>query len=144
ATTVPQLTPPLQGGTKRAAKPAPPARGRQMRGRALPSTIEYDFQATPSPGPQGASQEPPSMAHPDLSPQQRVWFKAADALIDVERLYQVNREVTAIHSPTGRERAASEYMARYLGEIGVEARYQPMDEFSGNAIGRIRGSGGGP
>src|SRR3954462_15450120 len=94
----------------------------------------------PRRAPQGASQEPPSMAHPELSPQQRAWFKVAAALIDVERLYRVNREVTAIHSPTGRERAASEYMTRYLGEIGLEARSQPMDEFSGNAIGRIRGS----
>jgi len=84
------------------------------------------------------------MAHPDLSPEQRAWFEQAAALIDVERLYRVNREITAIHSPTGRERAASEYMTRYLAEIGVEATYQPMGEASGNAIGRIRGSGGGP
>src|SRR3984957_3209158 len=84
------------------------------------------------------------MTHPDLSPEQRQWFEAAAALIDVERLYRVNREITAIHSPTGRERAASEYMTRYLREIGVEATYQAMGEASGNAIGRIRGSGGGP
>ena len=84
------------------------------------------------------------MAHPDLSPEQRAWFERAAALIDVERLYRVNREITAIHSPTGRERAASKYMTRYLAEIGVEATYQPMGEASGNAIGRIRGTGGGP
>src|SRR5258708_9827730 len=84
------------------------------------------------------------MPHPDLSPEQRTWFESAAALIDVDRLYRLNRELTAIHSPTGRERAASEYMVRYLAEIGVEASYQPMGEASGNAIGRIRGSGGGP
>ena len=84
------------------------------------------------------------MAHPDLSPEQRAWFESAAALIDIDRLYRLNREITAIHSPTGRERAASEYMMRYLADIGVEARYQPMGETSGNAIGRIRGSGGGP
>jgi len=84
------------------------------------------------------------MAHPDLSPEQRAWFESAVALIDVDRLYRLNREITAIHSPTGRERAASEYMTRYLAEIGVEATYQAMGEASGNAIGRIRGSGGGP
>jgi acetylornithine deacetylase/succinyl-diaminopimelate desuccinylase-like protein len=84
------------------------------------------------------------MAHPDLSPEQRAWFERAAALIEVERLYRINREITAIHSPTGRERAASEYMTRYLAEIGVEATYQPMGEASGNAIGRIRGTGGGP
>jgi len=84
------------------------------------------------------------MPHPDLSPQQRAWFDQAAALIEVERLHRVNRELVAIHSPTGRERAASEYMVRYLGEIGVAATYQPMGETSGNAIGKLRGSGGGP
>jgi acetylornithine deacetylase/succinyl-diaminopimelate desuccinylase-like protein len=84
------------------------------------------------------------VTHPDLLPEQRAWFDRAAALIDTGRLYRLNREITAIHSPTGRERAASEYMARYLAEIGVEARYQPMREASGNAIGQIRGSGGGP
>src|SRR5262249_11241767 len=57
---------------------------------------------------------------------------------------RLNREITAIHSPTGRERAASEYMTRYLAEIGVEACYQPMGEASGNAIGGVPGSGEGP
>ena len=84
------------------------------------------------------------MSHPDLSSEQRTWFESASALIDIESLYRLNREITAIHSPTGRERAASEYMVRYLAEIGLEATYQPMGELSGNAIGRIRGSGGGP
>ena len=81
------------------------------------------------------------MAHPDLSAEQRGWFESAAALIDIDRL---NREITAIHSPTGRERAASEHMACYLAEIGVEASYQPMGDTSGNAIGRLRGNGGGP
>src|SRR3954470_20359010 len=84
------------------------------------------------------------LGHPELSAEQRTWFESASALIDTERLYRLNRELTAIHSPTGRERAASEYMVRYLGDIGLEATYQPMGELSGNAIGRIRGSGGGP
>jgi acetylornithine deacetylase/succinyl-diaminopimelate desuccinylase-like protein len=84
------------------------------------------------------------MAHPDLSPEQRAWFDTAAGLIDVKRLYRVNRELTAIHSPTGRERAASEYMTGYLAEIGLEATYQPMGETSGNAIGRMRGTGIGP
>src|SRR5262249_19369077 len=99
----------------------------------------------PSPGTHLRSQpEPPSMPHPDLSPQQRAWFDQAAALIEVERLYRVNRELVAIHSPTGRERAASEYMVRYLGEIGVAATYQPMGESSGNAIGKLRGRVSGP
>jgi acetylornithine deacetylase/succinyl-diaminopimelate desuccinylase-like protein len=84
------------------------------------------------------------LSHPELSPEQRKWFEAAVSLIDNESLYRLNRELTAIHSPTGRERAASEHMVRYLSGVGVEATYQPMGEMSGNAIGRIRGSGGGP
>ena len=70
--------------------------------------------------------------------------RVASSLIDVESLYRLNRDITAIHSPTGRERAASEYMVRHLAGIGLEATYQAMGEKSGNAIGRIRGSGGGP
>ena len=84
------------------------------------------------------------MTHPDLSAAQRQWFDAAAALIDIDRLYRVNCEITSIHSPTGRERAASEYMARYLEAMGVEASYQAMGEASGNAVGRIRGKGDGP
>jgi acetylornithine deacetylase/succinyl-diaminopimelate desuccinylase-like protein len=84
------------------------------------------------------------MAHPGLSAEQRGWFESAVALIDIGRLHRLNREITAIHSPTGRERTASEYMVRYLTGIGIESSYQPMGETSGNAIGRLRGSGGGP
>ena len=60
------------------------------------------------------------MAHPDLTAEQRGWFDKAAALIDVERLYRLNRDLTAIHSPTGRERAASEFMTRYLAEAGLD------------------------
>ena len=35
-------------------------------------------------------------------------------------------------------------MVRHLAGIGLEVTYQAMGEMSGNAIGRIRGSGGGP
>jgi acetylornithine deacetylase/succinyl-diaminopimelate desuccinylase-like protein len=84
------------------------------------------------------------MAHPELSQEQRAWFETAISLIEVDRLYRINREITAIHSPTGQERAASEHMVRYLAEVGVRSKYQPMGETSGNAIGRVRGSGGGP
>src|SRR5262249_50918024 len=93
---------------------------------------------------ESTSEETPPLAHPDLSPEQRAWFESAANLIDNGSLYRLNREITAIHSPTGRERAASEHMVRYLTGIGVEASYQPMGDLSGNAIGRIRGSGGGP
>lgn len=84
------------------------------------------------------------MAHPDLSAEQRAWFDKATALIDVDRMRRLNRDITAIHSPTGRERAASEYMVGWLADAGLESWLQPMGELSANAVGRIRGSGGGP
>jgi acetylornithine deacetylase/succinyl-diaminopimelate desuccinylase-like protein len=84
------------------------------------------------------------MPHPNLTPEQRGWFDAAAALIDLDRLYALNRALTAIHSPTGRERAASEFMTRQLADAGFSAWYQPMSETSGNAIGRMRGNGNGP
>ncbi len=84
------------------------------------------------------------MSHPDLTAEQRGWFDAAAALIDVDRLYGLNRDLTAIHSPTGREREASEFMVRHLAGAGFEAWYQPMGETSGNAVARLKGSGGGP
>lgn len=84
------------------------------------------------------------MAHPELSSEQRRWFEAATALIDVGRMRRLNQDITAIHSPTGRERAASEFMVRWLAEAGIESWVQPMGELSANAVGRIRGSGGGP
>lgn len=84
------------------------------------------------------------MPHPELSKEQRTWFETASRLIDVEQLRQLNRALTAIHSPTGRERQASEFMVRTLAASGLDSWYQPMGEASGNAVGRIRGSGGGP
>jgi acetylornithine deacetylase/succinyl-diaminopimelate desuccinylase-like protein len=83
------------------------------------------------------------MSHPDLSMDQRAWFEAAVAEIDVNRIRDLNRDITAIHSPTGRERAAAEFMYRYLRNAGLEARYQSMGELSGHAIGRIPGHSNG-
>lgn len=84
------------------------------------------------------------MAHPELSTEQKAWFEAAAALIDEKRLYKLDFDLTAIHSPTGRERAASEFMVDTLAQAGLDAWYQPMGEASGNAVARLRGSGGGP
>jgi acetylornithine deacetylase/succinyl-diaminopimelate desuccinylase-like protein len=83
------------------------------------------------------------MSHPELSTDQRAWFEAAVAEIDVDRIRVLNRDITAIHSPTGRERAATEFLYRYLRDIGLEARFQPMGERSGHAIGKIRGHSNG-
>ncbi len=84
------------------------------------------------------------MEHPRLGPERQAWFDRAVSLIDEKRIHRLAFELTGIHSPTGRERAASEFMVARLAEAGLDARYQPMGEASGNAAARLRGSGGGP
>ena len=80
------------------------------------------------------------MPHPELSQEQRRWCRAALAEVDVARLRELNKQVTDIHSPTGRERAAAEFLAAYLREIGLQARFQPMGATSGAAVGRLHGA----
>lgn len=49
-----------------------------------------------------------------------------------------------IHSPTGAERAASEFMARVLAdEVGIDAAYQPISDATGNVFGTYPGTGQG-
>ena len=81
---------------------------------------------------------------PEFSPQQRRWFEAACARINVERLKQLVFSLTDIHSPTGNERRASEFLTSYLADAGFSARYQPVTERSGNCIGHLPGAGTGP
>ena len=52
--------------------------------------------------------------------------------------------MVAIPSPTGEERQLAEHLAGALGGAGLRARYQPIDERQGNAVGRLDGSGDGP
>lgn len=79
-----------------------------------------------------------------LSSAQRQWLNDALAHIDAERMRTLNRDITAIHSPTGEERVINEWMTRYMREMGLQAVYQPVDACSGNAVGRLQGRGGGP
>ena len=71
-------------------------------------------------------------------------LETALSLIDEEKMRQFNLNLTAIHSPTGYEREASEWLADYMEEIGLSSMYQAVDEDSGNAIGRLPGTGEGP
>ena len=48
-----------------------------------------------------------------------------------------------IPSPTGEERALAEMLCAFMAENGLEAAYQALDDRQGNAIGRLRGGGGG-
>jgi acetylornithine deacetylase/succinyl-diaminopimelate desuccinylase-like protein len=79
-----------------------------------------------------------------LSAEQRAWVERAWALIDPDRLAQLDLDLTRIPSPTGEERELAQFLAAQLTAAGLEGRYQPIDERQGNAVGRLRGSGEGP
>ncbi|CAD6559372.1 hypothetical protein LMG27952_06839 [Paraburkholderia hiiakae] len=78
-----------------------------------------------------------------FSAEQQTWYERACAKLDPRRLQQLLYELTNIHSPTGAAREASEFMARHLGNIGMNASYRRMNERTGNVVGEKRGSGGG-
>ncbi len=80
----------------------------------------------------------------EFSTQQQSWYDTACAKINQKRLQSLIFDLTGIHSPTGAERAASEFLVDYLRGVGIDAEYQPINERTGNCIGRIKGSGGGP
>ena len=91
----------------------------------------------------GAPIEVPVQKAP-LSTQQQQWLDAAVAEIDEERMRQFNLAITDIHSPTGYEREVNKYVVAHLNDCGFKATYQRVDDMSGNAIGRLPGSGEGP
>ena len=80
----------------------------------------------------------------EFSKQQRSWFDTACANINPQRLQQIIQDLTAIHSPTGAERQASEFMVDYMLSVGIDAHYQAVTKSSGNCIGEIKGTGQGP
>ena len=47
-------------------------------------------------------------------------------------------------SPFGEERAIADLLADTMAEIGLDAEVQALDSRSANAIGRLKGTGGGP
>ncbi len=79
-----------------------------------------------------------------FSAQQQQWFERACAHISTARMKRLNMDLTDIHSPTGAERAASLHMVEHMLKMGISANYQELNPLSGNAVGRIKGSGGGP
>ena len=79
-----------------------------------------------------------------FSTEQQGFYEAACAQIDAARLKQLTFDLTAIHSPTGAEEAASRYLVGYMNDAGLPAQYQAVSASSGNCIGRIVGDGTGP
>ncbi|MGM1061574.1 M20 family metallopeptidase [Saccharothrix sp. Mg75] len=63
--------------------------------------------------------------------------------ITEDRLRAAARAVTAIPSPTGREAPLARMLAARLSAAGFAAQAQHLDEFQANAVGRLRGTGGG-
>jgi acetylornithine deacetylase/succinyl-diaminopimelate desuccinylase-like protein len=79
-----------------------------------------------------------------LSVEQEQWYADACARLDAERLKRLLLELIDIPSPTGAERAASEFVAARMRErLGPRAFYQPISEDTGNAVGELRGRGNG-
>src|ERR1700687_65374 len=79
-----------------------------------------------------------------LAPQQEKWYAQACDRLNPERLKKLLVDLIDIHSPTGGERRASEFIVGYLREhLDGHALYQSINEDTGNAVGEIRGNGGG-
>src|SRR5690242_9335491 len=79
-----------------------------------------------------------------LSDEQGRWYSAACTRLNPERLKRLLLQLIDIPSPTGGERLASEFIAEYVRQhVGGRAHYQPINENTGNAVGEIRGRGGG-
>ncbi|MGB6770796.1 MAG: deacylase, partial [Candidatus Dormiibacterota bacterium] len=78
-----------------------------------------------------------------LSSQQQDWIKAAWEAVDEGELRQTTLDMTSIPSPTGEEAALAAYLTERLASLGLQARYQTIDDYQANALGVLEGSGGG-
>lgn len=70
---------------------------------------------------------------------ERAW-----AQIDEERIRNLLVEMVNIPSPTGAERQLAEHVVSYMKQAGLETFCQPINDLQGNAVGWLKGSGGGP
>src|SRR5215813_7403607 len=78
----------------------------------------------------------PATVQLPFSEEQERWYTDACARLNPERLQRLLLQLIDIPSPTGGERRASEFIADYLGQqLRGRARYQPVNEDTGNAIG---------
>ena len=64
--------------------------------------------------------------------------------LDRDRMQDLLVRLVNIHSPTGGEREASEFMTQYLrSTVSIDAEYMPISHATGNVFGEIPGSGDG-
>lgn len=61
-----------------------------------------------------------------------------------ERLIELARNLAETVSLTGEEKPVAEYLGGEFGKLGMEVRYQEVEEGRPNVIGTLKGSGGGP
>lgn len=78
-----------------------------------------------------------------LSAEQRAWVEAAWARIDRGSLTELVMGMVDIPSPTGEEAPLARWLTDRLAAAGLEASYQEVDDRQANAVGRLRGAGGG-
>ncbi|MEA5153478.1 hypothetical protein [Raineyella sp.] len=83
--------------------------------------------------------------HPlPLDPERQKMYDAVVSRLDADRMRDLLVDLVDIHSPTGAERAASEFMAAHLTDrVGIEASYMPVSAETGNVHGVLPGRGGG-
>jgi acetylornithine deacetylase/succinyl-diaminopimelate desuccinylase-like protein len=79
-----------------------------------------------------------------LSAELQASIARARATLDDERLADLAFDMTAIPSPTGEELALAQSVVRHMAAAGLEAEVQSVEGHQANAIGRLRGTGGGP
>ncbi|MEW6265328.1 MAG: M20/M25/M40 family metallo-hydrolase [Thermodesulfobacteriota bacterium] len=63
--------------------------------------------------------------------------------LDPDYIVKFAMNLTDIFSPTGAERPATEFVYRELLSLGLKARLQELSDTRANALGELRGSGGG-
>jgi acetylornithine deacetylase/succinyl-diaminopimelate desuccinylase-like protein len=79
-----------------------------------------------------------------LSAEQRATYEQICEHLNPTRLRDLLVRLVDIHSPTGAEQAAAEFMAEYLStEVGVGASYLPVTEASANVAAGLPGTGDG-
>ena len=64
--------------------------------------------------------------------------------LDRERLIEITRNLANIVSVTGEEKAVAQYLGSEFERLGMEVRYQEVEEDRPNVIGTLKGSGAGP
>jgi acetylornithine deacetylase/succinyl-diaminopimelate desuccinylase-like protein len=63
--------------------------------------------------------------------------------VDRGSLVETASELVNIPSPTGHEQEAAEYVARTLGQLGLQVSWQEVEDGRPNVLGRLEGIGGG-